>query len=251
VGVGQGRGQGRGSRRNQDCDSTQSRENRADRQRAGLFARTPSHLISPQAPSLFADRQTVQNPPGGSHCSPGAHMWMPLGSLPVSRNGVHGSRPHGRAARPAFGVERCGRRAPRAGRACLLCTTFHSDEELGLWAGGGGPALPSPACSLGPRQPSRTHQSGLCPLEVLATASLLLPELPPLSPTPPAGTQVSSRPPSNPLPPDLTEVFLALSKPVVQTEGKSSLLQLECLTSWPPGLEGAAWEEGRLRGGGS
>lgn len=66
MGVGQGRGQGRGSRRNQDCDSTQSRENRADRQRAGLFARTPSHLISPQAPSLFADRQTVQNPPGGS-----------------------------------------------------------------------------------------------------------------------------------------------------------------------------------------
>ena len=67
-----------------------------------------------------------------------------------------------------------------------------------------------------------------------------LPALPSVFPIPHARTQADSGPPSDPLPPDITEVFLALSKPFIDRKAESSLLQLEHLTSRAPALKGAA-----------
>ena len=67
-----------------------------------------------------------------------------------------------------------------------------------------------------------------------------LPALPSVFPIPHTRTQAHSGPPSDPLPPHITEVFLALSKPIIGREAESSSLQLEHLTSWPPALKRAA-----------
>lgn len=106
--------------------------------------RAPPSTSSSHAflPSLLTDRQTVQNPPGGSQLlsvppwplkhKRGCH----LSSLPVSGDrGVQAPCPAGGTLGGPSGMERRGRLAPGAGCACLLCTTFHSGEEFGLLDG--------------------------------------------------------------------------------------------------------------------
>ena len=65
-------------------------------------------------------------------------------------------------------------------------------------------------------------------LDSSATKTLFppLPALPSVFPIPHTRTQADSGPPSDPLPPDITEVFLALTKPIIEKEAESNLLQL-------------------------
>lgn len=118
----------------------------------------------------------------------------------------------GRDACLAFGVERCGRLAPGCGRACLLDTTFHSGEELGLWAGGGSTASRRPACSSGTlANPGGVGGKGRGLWNSLPAAFLLCPAfLPSVFPTPHTGTQAKFRATfQHTPPPHVTGVFKA------------------------------------------
>lgn len=109
----------------------------------------PHEALGPGVPSLPADRWTGSEP----------SSWLPNALPPTTALGAHTWMP------PVKSQDRGARRAPacgrdarltavrqtgtQTGRACLLCATFHSDEESGLWAGGAGPASLCPACSSG------------------------------------------------------------------------------------------------------